>query len=123
MKTAFLGLGAIGRPMAARIAAAGLPLTVWNRTADRAAAFSAETAGRVRHALTPADAVRDAEVVITCFPESKHVTGTARRTRRPYRRARTRRDARRLHVGRPCDIARYRRNASSFAVSGSSTRR
>ena len=48
MKTAFLGLGAIGRPMAARIAAAGLPLTVWNRTADRAAAFSAETGGRVR---------------------------------------------------------------------------
>ena len=73
MKTAFLGLGAIGRPMASRIAAAGLPLTVWNRTADRAAAFSAETGGRVRHALTPADAVRDAEVVITCFPESKHV--------------------------------------------------
>ena len=73
MKTAFLGLGAIGRPMAARIAAAGLPLTVWNRTADRAAAFSGETGGRVRHALSPADAVRDAEVVITCFPESKHV--------------------------------------------------
>ena len=34
---AFLGLGAIGRPMARRVAGAGLPLTVWNRTPERAA--------------------------------------------------------------------------------------
>src|SRR4051812_21979000 len=73
MKIAFLGLGAIGRPMAARIAAAGLPLSVWNRTAERAAAFAKETGAR--HATTPADAVRDADVVITCFPESRHVHG------------------------------------------------
>jgi 3-hydroxyisobutyrate dehydrogenase len=71
MKIAFLGLGAIGRPMAARVAAAGLPLTVWNRTAERAADFARETG--VRHASTPADAARDADVVITCFPESRHV--------------------------------------------------
>jgi 3-hydroxyisobutyrate dehydrogenase len=71
MNTAFLGLGAIGRPMAARIAAAGLPLTVWNRTAERAAAFAAEA--NARQAATPADAVRDADVVITCFPESRNV--------------------------------------------------
>jgi 3-hydroxyisobutyrate dehydrogenase len=71
MKTAFLGLGAIGRPMASHIAAKGHPLTVWNRTAERAEQFARETGAR--HALTPADAVRDAEVVITCFPESHHV--------------------------------------------------
>jgi 3-hydroxyisobutyrate dehydrogenase len=71
MNTAFLGLGAIGRPMAARIAAAGIPLTVWNRTAERAAAFAAEA--NARQATTPADAARDADVVITCFPESRHV--------------------------------------------------
>jgi len=71
MNIAFLGLGAIGRPMAARIAAAGLPLAVWNRTTDRAAEFARETGAR--HALTPADAVRGADVVITCLPTSREV--------------------------------------------------
>src|SRR5512146_1886916 len=71
MNIAFLGLGAIGRPMAARIAAAGLPLAVWNRTTDRAADFARETGAR--HALTPADAVRGADVVITCLPTSREV--------------------------------------------------
>lgn len=71
MNIAFLGLGAIGRPMAARIAAAGLPLAVWNRTSDVAAKFAADNGAR--HALTPADAARDADVVITCLPESRHV--------------------------------------------------
>jgi 3-hydroxyisobutyrate dehydrogenase len=69
---AFLGLGAIGRPMAARLAAApGISLAVWNRTADRARAFAAETGAR--HAATPADAARGADVVITCFPVSADV--------------------------------------------------
>ena len=69
---AFLGLGAIGRPMAVRLAAApGVALTVWNRTAERARAFAAETG--VRHAPTPADAARGADVVITCFPISADV--------------------------------------------------
>ena len=69
---AFLGLGAIGRPMAARLAAApDVTLAVWNRTADRARSFAAET--RARHALTPADAARGADVAITCFPVSADV--------------------------------------------------
>jgi 3-hydroxyisobutyrate dehydrogenase len=71
MNIAFLGLGAIGRPMAARIAAAGFPLAVWNRTAQRAADLSKETGAR--HAKTPADAARDADVVITCLPVSPDV--------------------------------------------------
>jgi len=71
MKTAFLGLGAIGRPMATRVAAAKIPLTVWNRTASRAAEFAEKTGAR--HAATPADAVRAAEVVITCLPTSHDV--------------------------------------------------
>jgi 3-hydroxyisobutyrate dehydrogenase len=71
MKTAFLGLGAIGRPMAARIAAAGLPLSVWNRTPERAADFAKETGAR--HASSPADAVRGAEAVVTCFSTSPDV--------------------------------------------------
>jgi 3-hydroxyisobutyrate dehydrogenase len=71
MNIAFLGLGAIGRPMATRISAAGLTLAVWNRTAERAAKFAADTGSR--HALTPADAAHDADVVFTCLPESRHV--------------------------------------------------
>ena len=73
MQIAFLGLGAIGRPMAAHVAAKGLPLIVWNRTAERAEQFARDTGAQ--RAATPADAVRTADVVFTCFPESKHVAG------------------------------------------------
>jgi 3-hydroxyisobutyrate dehydrogenase len=69
---AFLGLGAIGRPMALRLAAApGISLAVWNRTGARAASLAAETGAR--HAPTPADAARGAEIVITCLPVSADV--------------------------------------------------
>jgi 3-hydroxyisobutyrate dehydrogenase len=71
MNIAFLGLGAIGRPMAARVAGSGLPLTVWNRTASRAADFAREFGAR--HAATPADAARAADVVVTCMPTSQDV--------------------------------------------------
>jgi 3-hydroxyisobutyrate dehydrogenase len=71
MNTAFLGLGAIGRPMAARIAAAGHQLTVWNRTAERAERFAKEVSAKV--AASPADAVRGADVIITCFSTSADV--------------------------------------------------
>jgi 3-hydroxyisobutyrate dehydrogenase len=69
---AFLGLGAIGRPMAACLArATGVTLTVWNRTTATAEAFAREHG--VRLAGTPAEAARGAEVVITCFPVSADV--------------------------------------------------
>ena len=71
MNIAFLGLGAIGRPMAARVAASGLPLTVWNRTASRAADFAKQYG--VRHAATPAEAARGADAVVTCMPTSHDV--------------------------------------------------
>jgi 3-hydroxyisobutyrate dehydrogenase len=67
---AFLGLGAIGRPMAARLARGG-PLTVWNRTAERAEEFAREY-GAV-HAPTPREAAAGADVVITCLPTSREV--------------------------------------------------
>jgi len=68
---AFLGLGAIGTPMAKHLARADLGLRVWNRTAARAATFAAEH--KVTHAATPAAAARGADVVITCFPVSSDV--------------------------------------------------
>jgi 3-hydroxyisobutyrate dehydrogenase len=68
---AFLGLGAIGTPMARHLAAPGFMLAVWNRTASKAAAFAAEH--KARHASTPADAARGAAVVVTCLPTSREV--------------------------------------------------
>jgi 3-hydroxyisobutyrate dehydrogenase len=68
---AFLGMGAIGRPMARRIAAAGVPLTVWNRTAARATDFAREH--KATAAASAADAVRDADIVITCLSTSQDV--------------------------------------------------
>jgi 3-hydroxyisobutyrate dehydrogenase-like beta-hydroxyacid dehydrogenase len=65
-KIAFLGLGTMGAAMAGRVLDAGYPLTVWNRTAERAAELGAKGA---RVAATPADAVRDAEVVITMLAD------------------------------------------------------
>lgn len=46
-------------------------LIVWNRTAAKAHSF-ASTHG-CRHASTPADAAREADVVITCLPTSREV--------------------------------------------------
>lgn len=71
MQLAFLGLGAIGTPMARHVAAKFAGTRVWNRTASKAASFAAEH-GAV-HAATPADAARGSDVVITCFPVSADV--------------------------------------------------
>jgi 3-hydroxyisobutyrate dehydrogenase-like beta-hydroxyacid dehydrogenase len=69
---AFLGLGAIGEPMARHLAAP-FDLAVWNRTAAKAAAFAGRHRARV--AATPADAARGASVVVTCLPTSREVAG------------------------------------------------
>lgn len=68
---AFLGLGAIGTPMARHLAIPGFSLVVWNRTGAKATTFAAAHAARA--AATPADAVRGAQVVITCLPTSREV--------------------------------------------------
>jgi len=62
MKIAFLGLGKMGAPMAHRLLAAGHPLTVWNRSRERAETLGAEGASA---AATPADAARTADAVLT----------------------------------------------------------
>ena len=68
---AFLGLGAIGTPMARHLAIPGFSLAVWNRTPAKAAAFAA--AHPARAASTPADAARGAAFVVTCLPTSREV--------------------------------------------------
>ena len=70
-RVAFLGLGAIGAPMAAHLARTFPPLSVWNRTAARASAFATDNSARV--AGSPADAARDSDIVITCLPTSQEV--------------------------------------------------
>lgn len=71
MNVAFIGLGAIGYPMARRIAEAGFELAVWNRSAGKSADLARAAAARI--ATTPADAARGAAVVVTCLPTSEEV--------------------------------------------------
>jgi 3-hydroxyisobutyrate dehydrogenase len=71
MQVGFLGLGAIGAPMAAHLARPG-PLTVWNRTAARAAEFVSRHGGIA--AASPRQAA-EADVVITCLGTSADVAG------------------------------------------------
>ncbi|HZM84657.1 MAG TPA: NAD(P)-dependent oxidoreductase [Candidatus Limnocylindrales bacterium] len=61
-KLAFLGLGMMGAPMAARLLGAGHEVTVWNRTAGRCAPL-AEQGATV--ASSPKQAAERAEFVIT----------------------------------------------------------
>jgi 3-hydroxyisobutyrate dehydrogenase-like beta-hydroxyacid dehydrogenase len=70
MNISFLGLGKMGAPMACRLLDAGHPLTVWNRTPERAASFVAAGATL---AATPAEAARNADVVLTMlFDDAAH---------------------------------------------------
>jgi 3-hydroxyisobutyrate dehydrogenase/2-hydroxy-3-oxopropionate reductase len=61
---AFLGLGVMGDPMAGHLAAAGHRVTVYNRTAAKAADWVARNGGK--SARTPAEAARGAELVFAC---------------------------------------------------------
>jgi len=70
VKAAFLGLGAIGRPMAMRLAAR-TQLTVWNRTRARADELAAQCGARA--AGSPREAAQGAAVVLTCLPTSADV--------------------------------------------------
>ena len=70
-RVAVCGLGRMGRPMAHRIAAGGFPLSVWNRSPAAADAMVAATGARP--AATPADACRDADVVVTMLTDGPAV--------------------------------------------------
>jgi 3-hydroxyisobutyrate dehydrogenase-like beta-hydroxyacid dehydrogenase len=61
---AFIGLGVMGAPMAGHLAKAGHSVTVYNRTADRAAAWVAAGGGKAQP--TPREAALDAEIVFAC---------------------------------------------------------
>ena len=69
MKIAFIGLGAMGGPMARKLREAGFELSVYNRTREKAERFAAEHGARV--AATPADAAEGADALITIVPDPR----------------------------------------------------
>jgi 3-hydroxyisobutyrate dehydrogenase len=69
-KLGFVGLGTMGAAMAANLARAGFPLTVWNRTPGRAGplvALGAVEAG------SPRELAQASDVVVTCVTDSPQV--------------------------------------------------
>jgi 3-hydroxyisobutyrate dehydrogenase len=70
-RVAFLGLGAIGAPMARQLARR-YDLAVWNRTASRAVAFASMHHGATQ-VRTPAEAAAGRDFVFTCLPTSVEV--------------------------------------------------
>jgi 3-hydroxyisobutyrate dehydrogenase len=66
ISVAMLGLGTMGRGMAANLLKRGFPLTVWNRTRSRAEPFAAQGA---RVVDTPAEAVKGAQLVLAILAD------------------------------------------------------
>ncbi len=64
MKTAFLGLGVMGFPMAGHLKKGGHEVTVYNRTAAKAQKWTETHGGR--SAATPAEAAKGADIVFSC---------------------------------------------------------
>ena len=63
-RTAFIGLGVMGYPMAGHLKAKGHEVVVYNRTGAKAKAWAAEHGGTT--AATPAEAAKGAEIVFCC---------------------------------------------------------
>ena len=70
---AVLGTGSMGAPIASNLLAAGFRVSVWNRTAARAAAL---VDGGARLASSPADAASNADVVLTMLTDGAAVEET-----------------------------------------------
>ena len=66
-KVGFAGLGTMGSAMAANLARAGFPLTVWNRTPGRAEELKSLGA---TEAASPRELARASELVVTCVTDS-----------------------------------------------------
>ncbi|HEV8488343.1 MAG TPA: NAD(P)-dependent oxidoreductase [Candidatus Limnocylindrales bacterium] len=69
-RVGFVGLGTMGGAMAANLASAGFPLTVWNRTPGRAGPLVERGASG---APTPAAVAKASDVVVTCVSDTPDV--------------------------------------------------
>lgn len=108
-RVGFIGLGAIGTPMARHVAKA-FEAVVWNRTTEKARAFA--RAHGARAAAGVAELVHDCEVVITCLPTSKEVAEVIAAARDAWRPGHLLIDA------TSGDPVGSRRNAASLAEHG-----
>ncbi len=66
----FIGLGIMGRGMAANLLRAGFTVTVWNRTPER---MSPLVEMGARPATSPADVARNSDIIITCVSDTADV--------------------------------------------------
>ena len=73
-RACFCGLGIMGGPMAANLVRAGVELSVWTRSREKAERFAAEHG--VRAGATPAEAADGTQAVITMVPDSPEVEST-----------------------------------------------
>ena len=76
-RIAFLGLGVMGYPMAGHLSRAGHHVTVYNRSAAKAERWVAQFGGG--SAKTPADAARNADLVMMCVGNDDDVRAVALR--------------------------------------------
>ncbi|MFV8569674.1 NAD(P)-dependent oxidoreductase [Marinobacter sp. SBS5] len=68
-RIAFLGIGLMGAPMTRNLLNAGYPMTLWNRTESKCEPFADDAT----IAKSPAEAVADADVVITMLENGQVV--------------------------------------------------
>ncbi len=66
----FIGLGIMGRGMAANLLKAGFSLTVWNRTASRGDDLVAQGA---RRGASPADVAAQSDIILVCVSDTPDV--------------------------------------------------
>lgn len=64
LSVSFLGLGAMGLPMAGHLATAGYSVTVYNRNPAKAEQWASEFNGKI--AATPSEAAKDADIIFCC---------------------------------------------------------
>jgi len=77
MKTAFIGLGVMGYPMAGHLKAAGHEVSVYNRSPDKARRWAVEHGGVAFEAIE--DAVAGCELVVLCVGNDDDVRGVVAR--------------------------------------------
>jgi len=75
VKVAFLGLGVMGYSMAGHLAAKGHDVTVYNRSADKSAAWVKDHGGS--RADSPAEAAKGQEIVFACVGDDPSVRDVA----------------------------------------------
>ena len=76
-KTAFLGLGVMGYPMAGHLVKAGHQVRVWNRTGSVTQKWDAEYTGTGYD--VPSEAVKNTDIVMMCVGQDADVLAVAQK--------------------------------------------